>query len=154
MSVNAGQANLSVSGPIQAITRRDYIRSLLLTWGNGHIYDRLQGYQIITIHAPYRGSPIPQGAPLLGNIHQLHVKNLHLVIEQWQEMLGPIFAFDVGPRRIVVTSDPELSQQVLRNRPKSFRKYKAMTSVIDEMGFAGVFSAEGGRWRPQRALIM
>lgn len=98
--------------------------------------------------------PSPPGAPLLGNIHQLHVKKLHRIIEHWEELLGNVFAFDVGPRRIFVTSDPKLSQQALRDRPKTFCKLRSMTSVIDEMGFNGVFSAEGGRWQPQRALAL
>lgn len=98
--------------------------------------------------------PSPQGLPFLGNIHQFHVKNLHSMIEQWEKSLGNIFAFNVGPRRVFVTSDPALSQQALRDRPKAFRKLSTMTSVIDEMGYNGVFSAEGERWWPQRDLVM
>lgn len=98
--------------------------------------------------------PSPQGLPVLGNLHQIQIKSLHRIVEQWEAELGPVFAFDLGSRRVLVTSDPALSQQALRDRPKAFRKLSSMTSVIDEMGFNGVFSAEGERWRPQRTLVM
>src|SRR5699024_8385246 len=50
--------------------------------------------------------------------------------------------------------DPVLAQIALRERPEAFRKLNAMTSVINEMGFPGVFSTEGEVWKPQRTLIM
>lgn len=98
--------------------------------------------------------PSPKRLPLLGNIHQLDVETLHRSIEQWEAELGDVFAFNLGTRRVYVTSDPALAQQALRERPEAFRKLSSMTSVIDEMGFNGVFSAEGERWRPQRTLVM
>ncbi|WP_324996473.1 cytochrome P450, partial [Salinisphaera sp.] len=98
--------------------------------------------------------PTPDGLPLLGNIHQLSVRTLHKVIERWEAELGSVFAFDLGPTRVFVTSDPQLAQFALRERPGAFRKLTTMTSVIDEMGFNGVFSAEDERWWPQRQMVV
>lgn len=98
--------------------------------------------------------PRPRGIPFLGNIHQLSVRTLHRVIERWESELGSVFAFDLGPTRVFATSDPTLAQFALRERPDTFRKLSTMTEVIDEMGFNGVFSAEGERWWPQRQMVM
>ncbi len=91
---------------------------------------------------------------MLGNIHQLETRTLHRTIEQWATELGSVFSLKLGPKRVFVTSDPDLAQYALRERPETFRKLSNMTSVIDEMGFIGVFSAEGERWHPQRKLVM
>lgn len=98
--------------------------------------------------------PAPDGLPLLGNIHQLNVRTLHRAIERWEAELGSVFAFDLGPTRVFVTSEPQLVHFTLRERPDTFRKLSTMTSVIDEMGINGVFSAEGERWWPQRQMIV
>jgi cytochrome P450 len=98
--------------------------------------------------------PSPRGLPLIGNMHQLDLKKLHSAIEDWGAKLGSSFTFAMGPKRVFVTSDPNLAQFALRERPESFRRLSAIASVIDEMGFNGVFSAEGEAWRPQRKLIM
>ncbi|WP_423824000.1 cytochrome P450 [Salinisphaera sp. SPP-AMP-43] len=100
-----------------------------------------------------RDLPSPGGLPFLGNIHQLSVQRLHRIIETWEAQLGSEFTFELGSRRVFVTSDPHLAQHALRERPESFRKLSSMTAVIDEMGFNGVFSAEGQRWWPQREMV-
>jgi cytochrome P450 len=53
-----------------------------------------------------------------------------------------------------VVSSPELTEQVLRARPEVFRRKANVETVFAEMGVAGVFSAEGAAWRPQRRLAM
>jgi cytochrome P450 len=107
-----------------------------------------------TTARPLADLPSPRGLPLLGNLHQLDLKKLHSAIENWGAELGSSFTFAMGPKRVFVTSDPDLAQFALRERPESFRRLSAIESVIDEMGFNGVFSAEGEAWRPQRKLVV
>lgn len=98
--------------------------------------------------------PGPRGLPLVGNGLQLDVNRLHLDLEEWARTYGPMFLMKAGSRRIVGVSDPALIEQVLRARPETYRRDARVEPVFAELGVAGVFSAEGTAWRPQRRLAM
>ncbi|MGH8568982.1 MAG: cytochrome P450, partial [Gammaproteobacteria bacterium] len=53
---------------------------------------------------------------------------------------------------MVVITDPEINQTILRNRPKLYRRLDTIETVFREMGITGVFSAEGEDWKRQRRL--
>ena len=94
--------------------------------------------------------PGPRGLPFLGNIHQLDLTKLHLILERWAAQYGPVYLFRKGTARAVVLSDPKWCDQVLRARPETFTRDSGIAPVASEMGLDGVFSAEGDAWRPQR----
>jgi cytochrome P450/nitrite reductase/ring-hydroxylating ferredoxin subunit len=98
--------------------------------------------------------PGPRGVPLLGNALQVDLGKLHLILEQWAAQYGPMYRFRIGRDRSVVISDPDLVQQVLRARPETWRRTSKVERVFQELGVAGVFSAEGAAWRAQRRLAM
>jgi cytochrome P450/nitrite reductase/ring-hydroxylating ferredoxin subunit len=98
--------------------------------------------------------PGPRGLPLLGNVHQLDLTKLHLILERWAAQYGPVYLFKMGLARAVVLSDPKWCDQVLRARPETFTRDSHIAPVASEMGLDGVFSAEGEAWRPQRRLAM
>ena len=96
--------------------------------------------------------PGPKGLPLVGNLLQLDLKQLHRVLERWGDEFGALYKFEVGQRPVVVVTDPELNQTILRNRPKLYRRLGTIEPVLQEMGIAGVFSAEGEDWKRQRRM--
>ena len=96
--------------------------------------------------------PGPKGLPFLGNIHQLDLTKLHLILERWAAQYGPVYLFKMGAARVVTLSDPKWCDQVLRARPETFIRHSGIAPVFSEMGADGVFSAEGDAWRPQRRL--
>lgn len=96
--------------------------------------------------------PGPKGLPILGNLLQLDLKQLHRVLERWSNEFGLLYSFRLGHRPVVVVSDPELIQTILRNRPKQYRRVGTIESVFEGMGVTGVFSAEGDAWKRQRRL--
>ncbi|SDC11954.1 cytochrome P450 [Paraburkholderia lycopersici] len=98
--------------------------------------------------------PCPRGLPLLGNLLQLSPPRLHLILERWAAELGAPYRFQVGSIPITIWTDPELVQQIMRERPHRFRRYQPIEAVFEEMGFNGLFSAEGVAWEPQRKLVM
>ena len=97
--------------------------------------------------------PGPKGIPLLGNLLQLHPTRLHLTLEEWCRDFGPIYAYKLMHRPFVVIADPELINQILRDRPKTYRRWSAIERISKELGMNGVFSAEGDTWRRQRSLV-
>jgi cytochrome P450/nitrite reductase/ring-hydroxylating ferredoxin subunit len=96
--------------------------------------------------------PGPRPLPLIGNLHQLDLNRLHLVLEGWAAQYGPIFLYRMASRRVVAISDPVLGAQVLRARPETFARYTGAGPIFAEMGADGVFSADGEAWRAQRKL--
>ncbi len=101
-----------------------------------------------------RDLPGPKTLPLLGNLLQLDMSRLHEILEGWAAVHGPLYRYRLGPRWVVVVSDPALGEQVLKARPETYRRLSAVEPVFAEMGLSGVFSAEGDAWRPQRRLAM
>ncbi|MBI3881777.1 MAG: cytochrome P450 [Verrucomicrobia bacterium] len=94
----------------------------------------------------------PKGLPLLGNLLQLDLKQLHRVLERWSDEFGTLYKFELGRRPVVVVTDPELNQTILRNRPKLYRRLGTIEPVFKDMGITGVFSAEGEDWKRQRRM--
>jgi cytochrome P450 len=99
--------------------------------------------------------PGPRGLPLVGNAHQIRPTNLHLKAEEWCEQYGPVYRFDLGPRRVVALGDAEPINEVLRDRPDGFRRWSEIKRTAEEMsGTVGVFAAEGDDWRRHRRLAV
>lgn len=99
--------------------------------------------------------PQPAGWPLLGQLPGFDARRTHLTLERWAHELGTPYRFSMGPGyRGMVIDDPELVQQLSRQRPDAFTRGGRMQPVMAELGFNGVFSAEGEAWRVQRKLVM
>jgi cytochrome P450 len=96
--------------------------------------------------------PGPKGLPLVGNLHELKLDQLHQALGSWCREFGTVCCFRIGTRPVVVVADPHLIQSILRNRPTRYRRLGAIEPVFEEMGMSGVFSAEGMQWKRQRRL--
>jgi cytochrome P450/nitrite reductase/ring-hydroxylating ferredoxin subunit len=101
-----------------------------------------------------RELPGPRGLPFVGNLFQLDLKRLHLILEEWSAQFGPVYVFSVWRKQIVVIADPLPMAAILRDRPERFRRLGSIEPVFQELGVNGVFSAEGEPWRRQRRLVM
>jgi nitrite reductase/ring-hydroxylating ferredoxin subunit len=51
--------------------------------------------------------PGPRGLPFLGNIHQLDLTKVHLILERWAAQYGPVYLLRMGSKRVVALSDPK-----------------------------------------------
>lgn len=101
-----------------------------------------------------RDLPGPSRLPLLGTAHLLEPARLHLQLEQWAREYGTPYTYGLGPRDVVAFTELDAIQPVLRERPDLFRRSSTLEKIFAELGVAGVFSAEGASWRPQRRLSM
>jgi cytochrome P450 len=95
----------------------------------------------------------PPGLPVIGNLLQFDIARLHQKLEHWARDYGPIFRVRIGPRLRVCVTDTDAINHMLRERPELYRRPQVTASVMDEMGFHGVFSQDGEAWRRQRKVV-
>ncbi len=98
--------------------------------------------------------PGPPGLPVFGNALQIPSGQVHLAVEGWQRKYGDYFRFRIGPRSFLAVADPEAIAAMLRDRPDGFQRTDRLNRTAREMGFGGVFSANGEQWRRQRPMVM
>ncbi len=98
--------------------------------------------------------PGPHGWPLVGSAFQLEEGRNHINMEDWAAEYGPLYHFRFGPIDALVISDPALAEPLYRARPDTYRRPSRVETIFEELGIAGVFSAEGEAWRAQRRLAM
>jgi cytochrome P450 len=98
--------------------------------------------------------PGPRGLPLLGNAFDLKPRELHRLLAGWADQYGPLFVFRVATTRILTVADAETIQQLLRDRPDRFRRWRKIEDIAIDIRADGLFTAEGEKWRRQRKFIM
>ncbi|NOQ35179.1 MAG: cytochrome P450 [Methylococcaceae bacterium] len=96
----------------------------------------------------------PKGVPILGNLLQVDVQKLHTIMEEWSAIYGSIYKFKLANRTVVAISDPVLIQNILRDRPKTYRRFSSIERVGAELGSNGLVAAEGKQWQHQRQITM
>ncbi len=98
--------------------------------------------------------PGPRGIPVFGNARQIVAHRMHQQLEDWARQFGRRYKIKLGPRRVLVCSDPDDILAVLKNRPAGFSRSRRLEMISREFQVAGVFSANGQEWRRQRAFVM
>ena len=97
--------------------------------------------------------PGPIRLPLIGNLHQISPGTLHLTLEKWADQYGEIFRVYFGPRPLVVITERETTQRILRDRPNGFRRTSILEKAASDMHLNGVFSREGELWQRHRVIV-
>ena len=78
--------------------------------------------------------PGPAGLPVLGNMFQIQLPQLHRQLEQWADQFGPFFKVKLGRHPTLVVGDHAVVAQVLRDRPEGFKRTNRMEEIGREMG--------------------
>ena len=76
------------------------------------------------------------------------------MIEQWGRRYGPVFRFSMGTREVVGFTEPDAINQILRERPDGYRRWREVEAVAEEIGIVGPFTSEGADWKRQRRLAV
>jgi cytochrome P450 len=98
--------------------------------------------------------PGPKGLPILGNLLQIELPKLHLIMEQWADLYGDVYKFKLANKTVVAISNTELIQTILRDRPKTYRRISSIENVARELQVNGLLTSEGEYWRRQRYITM
>ena len=106
-----------------------------------------------TATSPIRAGlpPGPKGAFIGGNIRQFRARLLDFLLETAREY-GPLTSFRIGPRRLFLSSGPELIEQVLITDAKHYIKHFGVRAYNPVLG-NGLVTSEGEFWHRQRKLI-
>ena len=100
----------------------------------------------------FKGLKGPKGYPVIGSLHMIELGNMHNQLEGWADEFGMVYKLILGPSKLTVITDPNIIQEVLRQRPDKFRRMAKMDGVLSEAGIDGVFNAEGDRWKAHRRI--
>ena len=96
--------------------------------------------------------PTPKGHFLLGHLPQFKANNKHQVLERWAKECGSLFKINFVGKQFIVSTDHEINQEILKQRPDTFQRFFKITEIMEEMGVLGVFNAEGDTWKRHRRL--
>jgi cytochrome P450 len=95
--------------------------------------------------------PGPRGNWLLGNLTEFRSGMLPF-FERCRREFGTVVKFRLGPRKLLLISDPALIEKVLVTQNKSFKKHFGTRLLKPVLG-KGLILNEGKDWLKQRKLI-
>src|SRR5688572_8727726 len=96
--------------------------------------------------------PSPKAKLIVGHLLDFETNNVHNILENWAKEVGDVYKINLLGKQFIVSADPDLNMQILKQRPDKFQRYHKISEVIEEMGIMGVFNAEGERWKKHRKL--
>lgn len=98
--------------------------------------------------------PGPKGLPVVGSAFEIQSARAVEIFERWAAEYGALCAVKFPMGRLLLVTDAELGELILRARPHALRRWSGIELVFEELGARGVFSVEGDTWRAQRRLVM
>jgi cytochrome P450 len=96
--------------------------------------------------------PSPPCIPILRHTLPLRSHDFLSSLERWAHVHGPTYFVRSIHKSFVVTCDPSLIRQALTSRPDAFRRDSRLAPVFEQLGIAGLYTAEGSAWQSQRRL--
>ncbi|SFT43884.1 Cytochrome P450 [Lishizhenia tianjinensis] len=97
--------------------------------------------------------PGPKGKPIVGNMFEVDINNLHNQLSDWVDEYGDVFNLNLGLTNMLIVAKPSMIDYIQKNRPTLFRRMDKLNNVLKEEGISGVFNAEGEEWKRHRMMV-
>lgn len=98
--------------------------------------------------------PGPRGWPIVGSALQFDANHAPRILEDWARRHGTVYKVNLAGRTLIVLSDHEAALKAMRERPDGYTRARIIRPIFEELGFVGLFAAEGDEWRRQRPLVV
>jgi len=98
--------------------------------------------------------PGPRGLPFIGSMLQFDANHAPTILENWARRYGQIYKVRLGRKTLVIMADHVAAMKAMRERPDHYTRARVVRPIFEELGFIGVFAAEGDEWRRQRPLVV
>ncbi|KAH7077572.1 putative cytochrome P450 oxidoreductase [Paraphoma chrysanthemicola] len=96
-------------------------------------------------------APGPPALPLIGNLHQMPMKNFHLKFQEWANQYGPITGLKLGQTNMLLLNDPSAIRDLLEKKSSIYSSRPDL--YIRELGNGSLniaFRDNDDTWRRQR----
>ncbi|XP_061085068.1 cytochrome P450 2K1-like [Conger conger] len=103
---------------------------------------------------PGKDPPGPRPLPLLGNLHQLDLKRLHVSLCELSKKYGSVFTVHLGPKKVVVLAGCKTVKQALVDYAAEFGDREIAPIFRDLMKGHGVIFANGNSWKEMRRFSL
>nr|XP_055038020.1 cytochrome P450 2K1-like [Misgurnus anguillicaudatus] len=98
--------------------------------------------------------PGPKPLPLVGNLHILDLKQLHLSLLNLSKKYGSVFKIHLGPKKIVVLAGYKTVKQALVNQADEFGE-RDITPIFQDISKGhGIAFTNGDRWKTMRRFAL
>nr|XP_055050836.1 cytochrome P450 2K1-like isoform X2 [Misgurnus anguillicaudatus] len=98
--------------------------------------------------------PGPKPLPLVGNLHILDLKQLHVSLWNLSKKYGSVFKVHLGPKKIVVLAGYKTVKQALVNQADEFGERDITPIFQDINNVHGIKLTNGDRWKTLRKFAL
>ncbi|XP_068136120.1 cytochrome P450 2K6-like [Hyperolius riggenbachi] len=98
--------------------------------------------------------PGPPGLPIIGNLHQLNLKKLHVSLLEFANKYGPVYSIQMGPSKIVVITGYEAVKDALVNHAEEFGERGKIRILQDMDKDLGITHSQGENGKVMRRFAL
>lgn len=113
-------------------------------------------YQICQVgRRPKNMPPGPPTLPVVGNLHLLPSKNVHVKFKEWADKYGEIYSVMLGNQRMVVLNSPRVVKDLIDQRSNNYSSRPEMYvgQTLISGGYRLVLMQYDEGWRLARKMI-